>query len=78
MGNKKVLFLTEDISFTFNNRVIRETEVLLKDGWDISIVCPKGPNGPFYKKISNSLRVYFYPRKDVNASAKREQPVCAR
>ncbi|MHC4625794.1 MAG: glycosyltransferase family 4 protein [Planctomycetota bacterium] len=66
MDNKKrVLFLVEDISFTFDNRVIRETQALIEEGWDVTVVCPKDPRDPFYRRVSDRLRVYFYPKKDT-------------
>jgi glycosyltransferase involved in cell wall biosynthesis len=62
---KKALFLIEDMSFTFDNRVIRETSALIEDGWDITVICPKDPKDPFYRRDSKNLRVYFYPKHDA-------------
>ena len=59
---KKVLFLIEDGSFSFDNRVIRETRALLDDGWDVTVICAKTPNDPLYRRESDHLHVYFYPR----------------
>ncbi len=64
-NKKKVLFLIEDISFTFDNRVIRETQALIDDGWDVTVICPKDPVDPFYRRASEHLRVYFYPKQDA-------------
>jgi glycosyltransferase involved in cell wall biosynthesis len=63
---KKVLFLIEDISFTFDNRVIRETQALIEKGWDVTVVCPKDPVDPFYRRDSDRLRTYFYPKQDAS------------
>jgi glycosyltransferase involved in cell wall biosynthesis len=64
-NTKSALVLIEDISFTFDNRVIRETQALVDNGWDITVICPKDKVDPFYRKVSDNLRVYFYPKKDA-------------
>ncbi len=66
--NKKALIFIEDGSFTYDNRVIRETEALLNAGWDITVICPKYPDDPFYRKIIHNLRVYFYPKPNAETA----------
>lgn len=65
---KKVLFLIEDGSFTFDNRVIHETNALLDDGWDITVICPKDRSDPYYRKQSESLRIYYYPKQNARSA----------
>lgn len=65
---KKALFLIEDGSFTYDNRVIRETSALLDDGWDITVICPKGDSDPFYQEQSDRLRIYYYPKPDARSA----------
>lgn len=60
-----VLYLIEDGSYTFDNRVIRETRALIQDGWDVTVICPKGPKDPFYRSEGEHLRVYFYPKPEA-------------
>lgn len=62
---KNALYLIEDGSYTFDNRVIRETRALIQDGWDVTVICPKGPKDPFYRKEGEHLRVYFYPKPEA-------------
>lgn len=66
--NKRGLILIEDGSFTFDNRVKRQTSALCRDGWNMTIICPKYKADPFYKQIDKNLRIYFYPKS--NASGK--------
>jgi glycosyltransferase involved in cell wall biosynthesis len=64
---KRVLVLIEDGSFTYDNRVKHETQALLDAGWEITVVCPRFKGDPFYRKISRTLRVYFYPKPEANS-----------
>jgi len=59
---KNALIFIEDGSFTYDNRVIREADALVDAGWNVTVICPKYPDDPFYKKICDNLRVYFYPK----------------
>ena len=40
---RKTLIFIEDGSFTYDNRVIRETKALLQAGWDVTVVSPQIP-----------------------------------
>ncbi len=62
--NKKVLFLIEDGSYTYDNRVIRQSRALIDDGWDVTVICPKNPKDPFYRFSSERLRIYYYPKPE--------------
>ncbi len=62
---KKALIFIEDGSFSYDNRVIRETKALLDDGWEITVISPKYPEDPFYKKINENLRAYYYPKPNA-------------
>lgn len=59
---KKALIFIEDGSFTYDNRVIREANALIDNGWDITVISPKYADDPFHKKINGNLRVYYYPK----------------
>lgn len=63
--SKKALIFIEDNTFTNDNRVIREADALVDAGWQITVVCPRYPGDPFYKRISDQLRVYFYPKPNA-------------
>jgi len=65
--DKKVLIFIEDGSFTYDNRVIRESHALVASGWDVTVISPKYPDDPFYKKVNNNLRAYYYPKPNVKS-----------
>jgi len=57
---KRAVIFIEDGSFSYDNRVIREAQALVNAGWDITVICPKDKGDPFYRRVSNRLRVYHY------------------
>lgn len=59
---KRVLVFIEDGSFSYDSRVIRETSALIKEGWEVVVISPKGPTDPFYRLINKHLRAYFFPK----------------
>ena len=59
---KKVLLFIEDGSFTFDNRVIREVNALESDNWDVTVISPKYSDDPFFKKLNERVRAYYYPK----------------
>lgn len=59
---KKVLIFIEDTTFTYDNRVIRETSTLVQEGWEVTVISQKCPGDPFYRKINGKLRAYFFPK----------------
>ena len=77
--NKKVLIFVEDGSFTYDNRVIRETKALATEGWDITVICPDSKEQVSmqhvkFVRIAPSKRVFgdfqfsrFKPSKMVRA-----------
>jgi len=56
----KALIFIEDGSFTYDNRVIREADALVKNGWQVVVISPKYHGDPFYKKINKNLLAYHY------------------
>jgi glycosyltransferase involved in cell wall biosynthesis len=59
---KKVLIFIEDGSYSYDSRVIREATALVEAGWDVTVISPKYSADPFYQRISDSLRAYYYPK----------------
>lgn len=59
---RKTLVFIEDGSFTFDHRVISETKALLRAGWEVTVISPKYRCDPFYRRISDKLRAYYYPK----------------
>lgn len=66
---KKALIFIEDGSFTYDSRVKHEADALVKNGWSITVICPKYKNDPFYKKIDNNLRVYYFIKPNARIAA---------
>lgn len=64
---KKALIFIEDGSFSYDNRVIREANALVNAGWGVTVISPKYPDDPFYKKISKNLRAYFYAKPTMES-----------
>lgn len=64
MMKKQVLFLIEDGSYTFDNRVKNEVNALLQEKWDITVICPRTTGDPRYVKISDKLRIYYFPKRE--------------
>ncbi len=62
---KKVLLFIEDGSFTFDNRVLRETKALREAGWSVTVISPKFKGDPLYRRIDEDLRAYAYPKPDA-------------
>jgi glycosyltransferase involved in cell wall biosynthesis len=65
---KSVLIFIEDGSFSYDNRVIREANALLEDGWQVIVVSPKYADDPFYKKASDNLHLYYYPKPNAEST----------
>jgi glycosyltransferase involved in cell wall biosynthesis len=59
---RSLLIFIEDGSFTYDSRVIRESRTLAANGWDVTVICPKYAEDPFYKRIDARLRVYYFPK----------------
>lgn len=65
---KKVLILVEDLPYKFDNRVKRESISLANNGWEVTVLSPKAEKGKYFEKINQSLRAYYYPKKDKNST----------
>ena len=66
---RRTLIFIEDNTFSHDNRVIREANALVEAGWDVTVVCPRYSGDPLYRRISNSLRVYFFPKPNAVGAA---------
>jgi glycosyltransferase involved in cell wall biosynthesis len=59
---KKVLIFIEDGTFTYDNRVIQETNALLNAGWAVTVISEKSNEDPYYRKVNENLHTYFFPK----------------
>jgi len=55
----RVLIFIEDGSFTFDNRVKREVLTLEREGYKVSIICPRYPGEKYFERIAQT-HVYRY------------------
>jgi len=55
----KVLFLIEDGSYLYDNRVRRESTCLREAGAEVSVICPNAGNEPFHSVV-DGVRIYRY------------------
>ncbi len=62
---KKTLIFIEDGSYTFDHRVQREAQALVEHGWDVTVVSPRYPEDPFFRKVSENLRCYHYRKPNA-------------
>ena len=61
--NKSVLIFIEDGPITYDNRVRNHVSILLKNNYDVTVLCPKfSYNNNFFEKINSSYRIYYYPK----------------
>jgi len=52
-GRKEhVLIIVQNLPVPFDRRVWLECQALIAAGYDVSVVCPKGPNDPDHQVIS--------------------------
>ena len=55
-----VLFLVEDVSFTTDSRVRRQTSALLAQGVQVVVICPANAGEPAYELDPSGAHVYRY------------------
>jgi glycosyltransferase involved in cell wall biosynthesis len=60
----KVLFLIEDGSYLYDNRVRREATCLCEAGAEVSVICPKTGNESFHSVV-NDVRIYRYRKPNL-------------
>jgi glycosyltransferase involved in cell wall biosynthesis len=59
-AGKRVLMLLENCTYPLDIRVRYEAETLLGVGYQVSVICQRGPKEPWYEKI-DGVFVYRYP-----------------
>jgi len=62
----KVLFLIEDGSYLYDNRVRREATCLCHAGAQVSVICPNAGGEPFHSVV-DEVRIYRYPKPNLGA-----------
>ena len=57
---KKALFLIENMSYTYDRRMRAMARTLQRDGWQISVICPRAKGEKFFEADEGAF-VYRYP-----------------
>ena len=60
----KILFLIEDGSYLYDNRVRREAICLFQAGAQVSVICPNAGEEPF-RSVIDGIRVYRYRKPNL-------------
>jgi glycosyltransferase involved in cell wall biosynthesis len=58
-GKEHVLIIVQNLPVPFDRRVWLECQALIAAGYDVSVVCPKGPNDPDHQVISG-VEIFKY------------------
>ncbi len=66
----KVLFLIEDGSYLYDNRVRREAICLHQAGAKVSVICPNSGKEPL-RSVVDGVTVYRYPKPALG-----HRPIC--
>jgi glycosyltransferase involved in cell wall biosynthesis len=59
-GGRRILMLLENNPYPADCRVRQEAQSLVQAGYDVTVICPKGTQQPWYDVI-NCVRVYRFP-----------------
>jgi glycosyltransferase involved in cell wall biosynthesis len=59
-GRRRVLIIVQNLPVPLDRRVWMEATALVRAGYGVSVICPKGPGDPSYDVI-DEVRIYKYP-----------------
>ncbi|HEU4948727.1 MAG TPA: glycosyltransferase family 4 protein [Kribbella sp.] len=59
MTARRILIIVQNLPVPFDRRVWLECQALVGAGYDVSVVCPKGPGDPSYDVV-DGVRIYKY------------------
>jgi glycosyltransferase involved in cell wall biosynthesis len=58
---RKVLIIVENLPVPFDSRVWKEATSLYKDGYEVTVLCPRGKGYPKNYEVLDNIRVYRHP-----------------
>jgi glycosyltransferase involved in cell wall biosynthesis len=58
-GSRRILIIVQNLPVPFDRRVWLECRTLTRAGYQVSVVCPKGPGDPSYQVI-DGVQIYKY------------------
>jgi len=59
-GSTRILIVVQNLPVPFDRRVWLECRTLTRAGYQVAVVCPKGPGDPSYQVI-DGVEIYKYP-----------------
>jgi glycosyltransferase involved in cell wall biosynthesis len=59
-GSTRILIIVQNLPVPFDRRVWLECRTLTRAGYQVAVVCPKGPGDPSYQ-IIDGVEIYKYP-----------------
>lgn len=62
LAGKRILVFIDDGSYTFDNRVQRETKTLRRAGAAVTVVCPRYPGDALTEVTAEGVRVLRFPK----------------
>jgi glycosyltransferase involved in cell wall biosynthesis len=66
---KKVLIIVENLSVPFDDRVWKEATTLRKNGYEVTVLCPRGQGYVRGHEILNTIHIYRHPAPREGNSA---------
>ena len=58
-GSARILIIVQNLPVPFDRRVWLECRTLTRAGYQVAVVCPKGPGDPSYQVI-DGVQIYKY------------------
>lgn len=65
----KILIIVENLPVPFDKRVWKESQALLQNGYDVTVLCPKGKGYERGFEVLDGIRIYRHPMPKEGNSA---------
>jgi glycosyltransferase involved in cell wall biosynthesis len=66
---KRVLIIVENLPVPFDRRVWNEATTLVKDGYEVSVICPTGHNATARHEVMDGVHIYRHPIYEARGMA---------
>ena len=61
----RVLMLLQNSNYSDDGRVIREANALRDSGYEVTVICPRGPSEPRCMNFANGVRAYQFTQRTI-------------
>ena len=68
-GGKRVLIIVENLPVPFDRRVWNEATTLVQAGYEVSVICPIGVDGPARYEVLQGVHVYRHPLREARGAS---------